>query len=123
MPEYRRVEKGHPYFADGKWQNGTLIIKGKEYRNVSLKYNIETDQLILHTRINSSDFVNIILNKELINSFYLNSQYFINLSKWLPNQEKSGYFELLYNKGFTFMLHYYKKLLLEQDKNTNPVSR
>jgi len=109
--------KGHPYFYNDEWQNGRVFIKGNVFNNCQLKYNIESNQLILKAKLKNNNIRHILLNNEIIDSLYINNRLFIN-SSLLPILEANRFYEKLHQGSFTA----YLKHTIEYQKETSQSS-
>jgi hypothetical protein len=91
--------KGHPYYESNYFKNGNVQFDGKSYDNILVLYNIISDELIIKYVNPSGSLVNMILRKDKINDFTVDSHCFINLPndtlvvKTIP----SGFYEMLFN--------------------------
>lgn len=64
--------KGNPYFEKDEWMLATLYTMGEVYENKIVKYNIESGNLILNTKVQKK-YYNIELNTQNIDSFRITS--------------------------------------------------
>jgi len=105
--KYRRYD-GDQFFLTSRFIQGTVSVNGHTYKNLRLKYDIYTDEII--TPLNMEEILQ--LNKEMIDSFslsYENRTYrFINIvgdSAGVLN----GYCNLLYKGRSALYVKYVKK--------------
>lgn len=103
------VTKGHPNFLTNKWSKGPLYIKGVTYDNVSIKYNIEIDKVILLAQFSSGNIMQLALNNRSIDSMYIEKHLFIN-AELLPHN-LTGFLEPLYEGSFKGYLKHKKTFL------------
>jgi len=100
--------KGHPYFLSEEWLGGDVFIRDRAFPNQKLKYNIETDDLILNTGISDSNFTTVRLNRMLVDSFNIDGHQFVHSRKFSANDSLDKYFESYDGRGFTFLQRYSK---------------
>lgn len=109
--------KGQPYFINDTWQNGRIFIKNNLFENNQIRYNLQSNQLILKARLKNKQIRHILLNNEIIDSLYINNHLFIN-SSLLEVQEENVFYEKLYVGNFTA----YLKHIIEYEKETSQSS-
>lgn len=102
------VAYGNPFFADGTFSKGNLSLKGRDFQNVLLKFDIEQQKVILKAFPDSANFKVIVLNDNYIKSFTLHERYFVNISDILETTTVDGFYELVYKGGFVFARSYKK---------------
>lgn len=102
------LAEGHPFFLTSEWQKGSVTVNGKDHEDLFLKYNIYTDELILRAdKMNGGTSV-ISLNNEFIESFQLESKYFLNAMSFDVRGIQTDFVELLYEGSFVFFVSYTK---------------
>jgi hypothetical protein len=105
--KYRRYD-GDQFFLTSKFIPGTVSVNGHTYKNLRLKYDIYTDEIL--TPLNMEEILQ--LNKEMIDSFtlsYENRIYrFINIQDD-STSVLSGYCNLLYKGRSALYVRYVKK--------------
>jgi hypothetical protein len=102
--------KGNPYFLSGEWIAGDIFVRERRYENQKMKYNIETDELILNTGHNDSLFTTIKLNRALVDSFNMGEHHFTHSRRFFPGDSLNRYFETIEGSGFTFLQTHLKEL-------------
>lgn len=102
--------KGNPYFLSGGWIAGDIFVRERRYANQKMKYNIETDELILNTGHNDSLFTTIRLNRALVDSFNMGGHHFAHSRRFFPGDSLDRYFETIEGSGFTFLQTHRKEL-------------
>lgn len=117
LPEHYNA-KGDPYFLSDKWADGSIVIDGKKYDELELLYDIDIEKAILKTTINDSTDVFLVLNNDVVESFYLGSHYFLNAAKHGLGNEFPGFVEQLYTGSFTVLTRHQKSFVSEYSKNT-----
>lgn len=98
-----RSRIGTPYFLDIVMIPGSLTYNGKLHENLSLSYNLVTDELILWKKDDRGNMDLIVLNKYFVESFNLeqsgNYFHFRLHSEMNPihDQFKEGFYEVVYD--------------------------
>lgn len=69
--------KGHPYLLSKKTQNGVLISLNKTYNNLSLKYNIYTQEIILKYNMSSGAVNQLVISNDRVDTLKLQNRVFI----------------------------------------------
>lgn len=98
------------YYISDKFSHGNLGYENQEYYDISLKYDIYKDELILKSQ--EEGLIEINLIKENVQSFKLYDKKFINLNfdKQLPSNFRGGYYEENQTgKNFIFYIKHYKE--------------
>ncbi len=112
---------GHPFFGNNVWEISNLFVNGKKFNDVKLKYDVESDQLILKTKYNLSS-VDIVLNDELVDSFNIQNHHFISSNQFEENTKLSHYFEIIYKGNFLFLIKH-SKILINDYYNSPPYGK
>jgi len=87
--EYQPTGKEHPYYLSNEWSEGNIEYDGPIFKNISFRYNIHTDEIIIEKE---SPYRMIQLVKNKVVHFTLNGHHFKSLySKSLP----LGYYDCL----------------------------
>lgn len=100
--------KGHPYFLSEEWLQGGVFIRDRSFPHQKLKYNIETDDVILNTGISDSNFTTVRLNRMLVDSFNIDGHQFVHSRKFSANDSLDKYFESYNGRGFSFLQRHNK---------------
>lgn len=93
--EYHKpFDEGQPYFVQNSFSRGTVSYDGGFYENVSILYNLVTDQVIILGRNNIAE---IQLLKDKVSAFSLQSHTFINMhpDTLLSTGMPEGFYDLL----------------------------
>ena len=107
MPNNPKIGN-HPFFLNNEYYIGKIFIKGQCFSDVLLKYDLITDELVLHKEVGQNSLVELSLTYELVDSFYISTHLFVNKRK-LDNQEKvNGYLKQLYKGKISFFRQYKK---------------
>lgn len=67
---------GHPFLGKDQFYTGYAVINGRKYPDLQFKYDICNQQVILNYTFFSGGTEQIILNNEVIDTFYLNGKLF-----------------------------------------------
>lgn len=88
--------KGHQFFGDDYWEQGSIDYNGQHYDSIYMKYDIFKDQLLVEN-FNSSGFLSpIILDQTKVHSFYLMKHHFIMVEADTTSILRTGYYDLMY---------------------------
>lgn len=86
-------DEGHPYFNETGWTKGTVSFDGNVYTDVSIRYNLVTDEVII---LNFNKVTKIRLLKEKVAGFSFGGHTFKNLPKdSLSPGMTAGFYEVL----------------------------
>jgi hypothetical protein len=114
---YRRME-GDQFLFSGFFLPATISINGKTFKNVKVKYDIFSDEII--TPVNAEDILQ--LNKEMVDSFAISFEdkvyRFINIRNDTSGGF-TGYINLLYKGNSAFYVKYKKLLSLESTQTSD----
>ncbi len=99
---YAPKAEGHPFFLSNDWQKGNIFSSGARFKEVTLKYNIESDDIYYINRQQASI---IVLNKSIIDSVSIDNHLFVNSNK-LNIKNPIGFIELLYQGNLALFLKY-----------------
>jgi hypothetical protein len=138
---YRRINGDQFLFTD-YFLAGTITANGRTYKNLKIKYDIFSDEILIP--VDLDDIVQV--NKEIIDSFSISYEkrvyHFekINVDSLKKNNDFNGYFRVLYREKSALYLKYSKhispniseksdgdfietnKVLLVKDKSLYPIS-
>ncbi|MGY3213298.1 hypothetical protein [Mucilaginibacter sp. HD30] len=101
-PEYKYENpniKGSPFFNESnEWQKGTVGYDGAVYQNVSMRYDLFKDELVL---LHYNGVFSFYLIKDKVNFFDFGQHYFtrVKVTGGIP----AGYYEVLYNGSTTIL--------------------
>ncbi len=110
--------QGSPYFIKDKlWKKGRIYIKGREFLNQDLAYNIMTNELVTSIIFPDGSTKNIILDKRFIDSLYIENHFFINISPFVENKTNEIY-EQVYGGDFKALLEHHVKFIPEVTSST-----
>lgn len=98
-------KNNHPYLGDNQWQSGKLMYIGETFDTELLKYDLESDHLIV-LPYNTRDAYPIAINRHELKGFTFNDRRFIHSDRIdLPIFSIApGYVEVLYDGDTKFYL-------------------
>lgn len=105
------IAYGDPFYFENEFYKGNLNLKGREFNDVLLKFDIEQQKLILKGFVDSLKFEIIVLNDNYVKNFVLHDKYFVNISNLLQTKTQKGFYELIYHGNFVFVKSYQKEYL------------
>lgn len=114
----RSLAKGSPYFGENEFSTGKVIIRGRKFDGVLLKYNLVDQRLLLRAAIESGRYVTILLNTNLVDAFTLGDQSFINAENYFQNSDVTGFYTLVYEGRFACLVNYEKTFRAVYDTQT-----
>jgi hypothetical protein len=103
--------KGNPYFLSAEYLSGNITFNGKVFRDMTFKYDIYNDELVLW--IDALPI--IILNKEMVEEFdinYLNTRYHVINMDNDSASLLSGYVNVFYDGPTALYVKYRKEIEL-----------
>ena len=106
---------GHPFFLNPEWKEGSVTVNGEKHDGLFLKYNINTDELILRAERKRGGTPVITLNNEFIDNFYMGDRYYVNSMSFEVKGIQTDFVEQVYLGSFTFYVSYSK--LFKNDYN------
>ena len=118
VPQHSLAE-GHPYFEIMDWINGDIYVRGRQFENQKLKFDIELDEFVLYIEDKFKRKNYLVLNHHYVDSVRLGKYLFVN-TDIMPEIGKSlGYAELVYNNKLIFLVKY-KKDFKKQYSESKP---
>lgn len=109
---------GNPYFQDYNRTIGRIVISGKVFDQTEFIYNVDLDRVIVQFKEKEQGSIAILLNQDFVDAFYIGEHHFINLKQLHLQNNETGYAELIYKSGITFIIRY-KKTFLNQYSQSN----
>lgn len=100
--------EGHPFVGEDRFTRGTLLVNGKTYDDVWLKYDINKQKILLRYLHYSGSEEILLLNELAVDEFTLENRVFRRYS-W-PGTE-SGFYEVLSDDTLTCLSRLNKELL------------
>lgn len=116
------LANGHPFFISHEFLFADIYIKGNEFTNQAIKYDLVKDLIILKAVDKEKQLFPIILNNAFIDSLMINgTRMFINFHQ---QQEPflSGYYEKIYDGQFSFYIKY-SKFFVNEYNTANPFGK
>ncbi len=98
---------GNPYFADKKWLNADIFLKGRTFQDVLVRYNINSDEIIIQVNHQQYMRVPVSIPPNLIDSLRIEEHLFVN-SIHINSSQNHGYYEKIYEGNRLYFLHYSK---------------
>jgi hypothetical protein len=103
--------EGHPFYQDQSWQPGEVFLKGEHFPNLELRYELVTGQLLLHTDLPGGAQAAIVLNPQLVDSFRLADQLFVQAQLTGLPDPAASYYSRGYAGDMVLYLGYSKRFL------------
>lgn len=97
--EPRPRANGHPYFQSRDWMPGALYLGDKVFDNVSLRYTLDDNQLLLRRQLVNGLTVEVSLPAPLIDSFHLGAHRFIRRELLGDAAREALFWEIIYRGG------------------------
>ena len=99
---------GHQFFATSDYLTGDLTFEGRKYRNLTFRYDIIHDELLLALPLKPV----VILNKEMVDSFTLryNNRIYKIVNMGSDSSEVRGYVNVLYEGNSALYVKYIKEI-------------
>jgi hypothetical protein len=102
---------GDAFFIENSFYKGKLLLKGRKFDEVAIKFDIEQQKLLLNISAASSGSNIIKLNDNYVKEFYIHGQHFINLNNRGIHSPGITFVDLVYDGGFIFGKFYKKEFL------------
>lgn len=102
--------KGHPFLDDNSWEEGMVQLEGLRFENLLLKYDIETDKIILKYISGDNKESQIALAKKRVDYFRINNRIFTRVPG-TGLKEEGHFYELLSDGKLSFLLMHTKTLV------------
>jgi hypothetical protein len=102
---YYMVEGDQFLFSDA-FLPGSIIVRGKSFRDISIKYDIFEDEILI-PNINGGILQ---VNKEMVDSFNISYQNKLYLFTVMPEDRTLGYVNILYQGKTSLYVKYNKKI-------------
>lgn len=108
--------KGHQYFLNDYWEEGSVVYEGHFFDSIYLKYDINQDQLLIE-HFNSDGYLSPIqLYRSKVSSFELMGYSFIWLKKDTISNLRTGYYNHVYKSRDLEILIKRKKLIVSTNE-------
>jgi hypothetical protein len=109
--------KGSPYFTS-QYTTSSITTKGHIFNNQTTRYNLETGELILLTKVDTGRLIPISVNNSWIDNFSFDDRCFVNIQHLFPSINAKGYYELIYSGSHSFFIKYSKTFISSYNTNT-----
>jgi hypothetical protein len=112
---YFKIE-GDPFLFSNEFLPGTVIISGKNFNNIKIRYDIYNDQILILT----DKMVILQLNKEMVDGFTFKFSDVIYNFKKIEETDinpVSGYVNVVYDRISTLFLKYKKEIDASKSDN------
>jgi hypothetical protein len=110
--------EGHPFFGEDCFYQGWLMVNHLAYENVSLKYDLCRQQVILQYRHYSGSTESIILNERYISEFEITGRLF---RKYFFPGIEPGFYQVLSQDSISCLCYWKKDLV--QDHSSGVLYR
>ena len=110
QPEHTHA-KGDPYFLTNDYSPALVTVKGNVFENITARYNIETDRLVILTPADSNSVTRITVKQNWLDSFKIYDHLFVNISNFDSTRNLKGYYELVYRGKKSFFIKYSKRFI------------
>ncbi len=97
---------GHPFFQDNKFYPGYIILHNQKYEDVSLKYNIFDQNIIVSQPVDKNITLQIIPPDKFITEFRINDKVF---RKFCFDGTNERFFQVIYDRDIKCLYSYTKK--------------
>jgi len=105
--------EGHPFYQSPGWQPGEVYLKGEHFPDLALRYELVTDQLLLHANLPGGAQAAIVLNAQLVDSFRLANQVFVQAQHTGLPDPAATYYSRGYAGDMVLYLGYSKRFLAQ----------
>ncbi len=110
--------QGTPFYGSSEWKTGSVTVNGRSHPGNLLKYNIETDKLILLASLRSGLSTSIILDPEHVEEFYLGNQHFIPAEDISNEMIRTDYVHEVYSGNIILVASYRKNFINDYNTKT-----
>ncbi|MDO6491591.1 hypothetical protein Q4487_01685 [Cellulophaga sp. 3_MG-2023] len=115
----RSFENTNRYYKQFEFFNGSIVYDKQLFNNVKIKYDVFEDELLINLKNSNNNLITIQPINNKVDSFMLNSQYFVNIDNLTVEQGSyNGYVELLLNnENFQFYKKHIKSRIEKRSNN------
>ena len=114
---YRTINEKHKFFQNSEFQIGSVVYDGQLYDQVPIKYDLDTDELLLNIGYNYQ-FPTIILFKSKVKSFQIGKSKFTHIVNNTIESEYQGFYEVLVDQDSLALLKKNSKKRLKKIRGT-----
>jgi hypothetical protein len=115
---YYRNALGHPFMLENRFYPGYIVIHNKRFNNLSLKYNLFEQNVVLVHDLNTSNQVEYIPPVAFVSEFSLNGKLF---RRYRNEEGKESFFQVVYD-GKIKCLYSWEKERIESFHNARVAS-
>lgn len=109
--------RGYPYFMKDEFEEGRIVVNGISYNNLSLRYDLINQQIVLLFTYLYGGNNQIILKSENITEFEIYGKLF---KRYAFPETDYMFFQVLVEDKITCLYHWEKKLILQLSTLDNP---
>ncbi len=109
---------GHPYFVQDEFKKGWTVLHGVKFEDISLKYNIWDQTLLIQQNKNVSNTASFIPPFDFISEFNIDGRYF---KKEVLGDSEERFYEVIYQGEITCLCSW-DKLRSESDHKVSFVA-
>ncbi len=91
---------GHPFLSNNEWLVGEIYLKGHAYPGEVMKFDLESQRLLLRHKTNGDVLVALVLSEQLIDSFKVANTFWIRQLHTQRSNDTLGYAEVLHRGQF-----------------------
>jgi hypothetical protein len=113
---YSAKIKGTAYFGSEEWQTGSVVYDNVLYTNLSMKYDLVADEVIV---LHPNNYFGVTLSKEKVSAFDIGNQSFIYLPRKNAYSLKPGYYALAASGIVSLLIKETKKIAEEISNEVN----
>lgn len=96
--------KGSPYFLfDRNWRSSKIFIKGRVFENQNILFDLHTNKIIANIAFSHEITKDIIIDLDFIDSIYIESHFFINISPF-TTENINDLYQVVYDGSFKGLL-------------------
>jgi hypothetical protein len=114
--KYRNVQ-GHRFLGDDYFYPGSVILRGKEYKDVRIKYNIFEEQLVLSIPHKGS-VIHVVPPIDFVSTFSFDGKSFTKYNI----EDKPGFFEVIFDSEKLKYLYSWSKSIFETNSGGNNIT-
>lgn len=117
-PVFRRA-KGHQYYSSNEVDvSGQLWIKGVQFSDIPLLYDLELDELVGKVLLADSSTATLVFETIWLDSFILHDQLFYTAESVITSSDTRDYLAFIYRGSNTFFLEFNKSFIDSYNKST-----
>lgn len=114
---FRTINEKHKFFKKSEFQIGSLVYDGQFYDQALLKYDLDTDDLLLNIGYNYQ-YPTLILFKSKVEQFTIGNSHFVQITHDTEKSKVKGFYEVLFEGNSLTLLKKNKKKGLKRIKGS-----